>query len=167
MFEHIVIDIRHSKTSHKFSKSNNNNYGHTCLYFNMSTYAIFCSVHEGRSQLLINVPNNKSNQKEQRYTITVSVPPTYKCNKEEDEGGKVHQLHISKLKNNNDDESKNITIGNCIVCWDKTCNCSFCPCGHVTTCYECAVLLYLTRDGCPVCRQYVTHIQPLYFSCQK
>jgi len=124
-------------------------------------------ITKSNSQLVVDVPTNKSNQKERHYTITVSVPPAYE--EDDDEGDEVQDLlHISKIQKIDDlHQNLGTTIGNCIICWDKPCNCSFCPCGHVATCYNCAVMLYVTSDGCPVCRQYVTNIQKIYLSCQK
>ena len=122
----------------------------------------------GKSQVVVDVPKNQFG-KEQHYTITFSVPPVRKENDKEGEPEIQELLHVSKIERTSRKRktSKQGPTGNCVICWENSCDFAFCPCGHVTTCYKCGMTLYLKNKSCPMCRQIITNVMKIYFSCQK
>jgi len=87
------------------------------------------------------------------------------------------EVIVSDSDNNNnnnikvvklDDLSTNVEdkIGNCIICYDKACRCVYFPCGHLNSCYECGVKVYLSQSKCPVCNTSVRKVIKVYFDCK-
>ena len=120
-------------------------------------------------QLVMDLPRNQLNQEERKYKVTITVPPAYK--EDGDEGEEVQDLaHVSKvkkIKRNTFRTEAEETIGYCLVCWDESCGCVMCPCGHINTCYDCGRKIHLSGDPCPVCHQNIKRIQKIYLSCSK
>ena len=46
----------------------------------------------------------------------------------------------------------------CRVCMDRPVSATFCPCGHLMTCYQCAV----ECTKCPLCRSHIAYVQYVY-----
>ncbi|NXR96480.1 MUL1 ligase, partial [Hypocryptadius cinnamomeus] len=51
----------------------------------------------------------------------------------------------------------------CVVCLSSTKSCVFLECGHVCSCHECYQALPIPKK-CPICRQGITRVVPLYNS---
>ncbi|XP_063273425.1 mitochondrial ubiquitin ligase activator of NFKB 1 [Prinia subflava] len=51
----------------------------------------------------------------------------------------------------------------CVVCLSSTKSCVFLECGHVCSCHECYQALPVPKK-CPICRQGITRVVPLYNS---
>jgi len=111
----------------------------------------------------------RTNSGKNNTSITFSVPPVRKENDKEGEPEIQELLHVSKIERTSRKRktSKQGPTGNCVICWENSCDCAFCPCGHVTTCYKCGMTLYLKNKSCPMCRQIITNVMKIYFSCQK
>jgi hypothetical protein len=55
-------------------------------------------------------------------------------------------------------EKVNSNSTECVVCLTETRACCFLPCGHLSTCFDCAVRL----KECPICRSKIEKIQKVY-----
>jgi len=58
------------------------------------------------------------------------------------------------LANNNPDDPHNI----CLICFGKTPDAIFMPCGHGGVCYDCASVYEKQGSKCYMCRQQILHI---------
>ena len=52
--------------------------------------------------------------------------------------------------------------GKCKICMDKPIDCVIIPCGHLACCLGCANIIDQMRQRCPICRQDIVMIQPVY-----
>ncbi|XP_010059871.1 E3 ubiquitin-protein ligase APD1 isoform X3 [Eucalyptus grandis] len=82
-----------------------------------------------------------------------SSRPTYGTNEEEDDDGgssssSSEDLYDAKL---------------CVICYDDQRNCFFVPCGHRTTCYDCAQRIMEGESKvCPICRRLIRKVRRLF-----
>ncbi|GLT58873.1 hypothetical protein SLA2020_317340 [Shorea laevis] len=51
----------------------------------------------------------------------------------------------------------------CVICYDDQRNCFFIPCGHCSTCYDCAQRI-MSEDNkmCPICRRLIHKVRRLF-----
>ncbi|KAJ8274615.1 hypothetical protein COCON_G00092400 [Conger conger] len=59
-----------------------------------------------------------------------------------------------------DDEDEVVTANACIICMSEPRGCVFLDCGHVCCCFSC--FQALPNPNCPVCRQPIRRVVPLY-----
>ncbi|EAS04995.2 zinc finger, C3HC4 type (RING finger) protein (macronuclear) [Tetrahymena thermophila SB210] len=63
-----------------------------------------------------------------------------------------------------EEESKNTSIQNCLVCFENQPDTVFMNCGHGGICYECALLIWKNTQECYLCRQKVEQLYQLEYN---
>ncbi|XP_015923667.1 E3 ubiquitin-protein ligase NEURL1 [Parasteatoda tepidariorum] len=58
--------------------------------------------------------------------------------------------------------SRELSIGECVICCDNLVNCTLYRCGHMCMCYECANFMRNKSDNCPVCRTSIEDVIRVY-----
>jgi len=107
---------------------------------------------DNRNRLSLNLPPNLS-RTEQTYNITLKVSP-------EGDNNAESTVEIAKICSG----MGGVKLGLCNVCWEKSCDFIFLPCGHVATCRDCGIKLYMCRMVCPICRSKILSINDAYVS---
>ncbi|XP_028330859.1 mitochondrial ubiquitin ligase activator of nfkb 1-A-like [Gouania willdenowi] len=67
-------------------------------------------------------------------------------------------LNTSELQDGQDNQPDNT----CVICLNRSRNCALLDCGHVCCCYTCYQAL--PQPLCPICRQAIIRVLPLYHS---
>lgn len=50
---------------------------------------------------------------------------------------------------------EDVSVEDCVICFDKKKSIVFSPCGHYCTCDECAKIIMRSKNKCPICRAVV------------
>ncbi|KAL4432052.1 hypothetical protein ABPG74_017788 [Tetrahymena malaccensis] len=66
-----------------------------------------------------------------------------------------------KSQKQEEEESKNTSVQNCLVCFENQPDTVFMKCGHGGICYECALLIWKNTQECYLCRQKVEQLYQL------
>ena len=96
---------------------------------------------------------NKNNNNNNNNNMEVTL---------KDNNNNNNKIKVVKLV----DTSNNVLVGNCIICYDKPIQSLYFPCGHLNSCYECALKVYLSRTKCPLCNAPVRKVMKAYFDCE-
>lgn len=67
---------------------------------------------------------------------------------------------IDKLLSRVSKEKRPPKEGECIICMDADMNTAIAPCGHMCSCYECAINI----QKCPMCRGVVANVMKIYIA---
>ncbi|KAL4473944.1 hypothetical protein ABPG72_000306 [Tetrahymena utriculariae] len=71
---------------------------------------------------------------------------------------------IKDYSQKQDEESKNTSVQNCLVCFENQPDTVFMNCGHGGICYECALLIWKNTQECYLCRQKVEQLYQLEYN---
>ena len=103
-------------------------------------------------------------------------------NNDDDDDDEEEEEEVTLIDNNNnnnnninynikvvklDDRDDHVIIGSCVICFDKPIRSLYFPCGHLNSCYQCAVKVYLSQSNCPFCNTPVRKVVKAYFDCDK
>jgi len=69
------------------------------------------------------------------------------------------KIKFSELQEANDDTPEQLV---CIVCTEFVKNTIFDPCGHSCTCLKCSKKIMDENRKCPICREKIKEVKPLY-----
>ena len=54
--------------------------------------------------------------------------------------------------------TKDGVSADCKVCYERPFNAVTVPCNHMSMCYHCAIIIWLTKGECPICRQTIEKV---------
>lgn len=67
-----------------------------------------------------------------------------------------------KPTGDDDDDEEDVTL--CKICYDKKKNTAFNPCGHYSSCRECAEEIQIKTNECPICRKTIISLSHIFES---
>ncbi len=76
--------------------------------------------------------------------------------------GEINTRLNNILRRIDDLEKSMNNAGQCVICITEDAGYAIVPCGHRCICKECFLSSLSSLDRCPICRETVTHIMPVY-----
>ena len=103
------------------------------------------------------------NLQKTNYSANVDSLMVYPLQYEESSSQEMENNINVKTEASKDDSTATDTNSRlCQICYDKTIECVFFPCGHAKTCEECATRIKNSGKPCPYCRKSVSTTYRIY-----